>query len=38
MSLDSFLFLLENYWPFLLAAGLIGVVTGWLSFNPGKEQ
>lgn len=34
MSLDSLLYLLEVYWPFLLAAAAIGVVTGWLSDKP----
>lgn len=36
MSLDSFLFLLEIYWPFLLAAFVIGLGTGWFSLG-GKE-
>lgn len=31
MSLDSLLYLLGFYWPFLLAALAIGLVTGWLS-------
>ncbi len=29
--LDSVLYLIENYWMFLLAAALIGVATGWFS-------
>ena len=32
MSLDSLIYLLEVYWPFLLAAMLIGVATGWLTY------
>lgn len=31
MSLDSLLYLVQVYWPFLAAAGVIGLVTGWLS-------
>ena len=29
----SLLFLVGAYWPFLLAAGIIGLVTGWLSLS-----
>lgn len=32
MSLDSLIFLLEFYWPFLLAAAAIGVLTGWFTY------
>ncbi len=32
MALDSMLYLLEVYWPFVLGALLIGVATGWLSY------
>jgi hypothetical protein len=32
MSLDSLLYLLEMYWPFLLAAFAIGLGTGWFSY------
>lgn len=28
---DSIIYLVENYWMFLLAALLIGVLTGWFS-------
>jgi hypothetical protein len=31
MTLDSLTYLLEFYWPFVLGAALIGLVTGWLS-------
>jgi hypothetical protein len=31
MSLDSFEYLIEVYWPFLVAAGLVGLLTGWLT-------
>lgn len=34
LSLDSFVFLLENYWIYLSVAALIGLVTGWLSYDP----
>lgn len=37
MSLDGLMFLLENYWPFLLGALLIGLVTGWLSTSDDDE-
>lgn len=38
MSFDSFVFLLENYWIYLSAAALIGLVTGWLSFDPNSTS
>jgi hypothetical protein len=37
MSLDSFVFLFELYWPFLAGALLIGLLTGWFTYQtPGK--
>ena len=36
MSLDSLLYLLETYWPFLLGALLIGAGAGWWSAAPNK--
>lgn len=37
MSLDSLVFLLELYWPFLLAALVVGLLTGWFTYQaPGK--
>jgi hypothetical protein len=33
MSLDSLIFLLEFYWPFLIGAALVGVATGWFSYE-----
>lgn len=33
MSLDSLIFLIELYWPFLLGAAAIGVATGWFSYS-----
>lgn len=36
MSLDSFIFLLENYWIYLSLAMLIGLITGWLSYAPNQ--
>jgi hypothetical protein len=36
MTLDSLIYLLEVYWPFLLGAGTIGLVTGWLSVRVRK--
>lgn len=37
--LDSALFLVGVYWPFVAAAGLVGLVTGWLSLSrePGED-
>jgi hypothetical protein len=37
MSLDSFQYLVEVYWPFLVAAGLVGLATGWFS-TTGKDR
>lgn len=31
MNLDSLTYLVEIYWPFLVGAAVIGLVTGWLS-------
>lgn len=31
MSLDSWLYLIELYWPFLLGALVIGLITGWFT-------
>jgi len=36
MTLDSLIYLLEVYWPFLLGAGAIGLATGWLSVRVRK--
>lgn len=33
MSVDSLIYLVEIYWPFLLAALLIGLATGWFSYR-----
>jgi hypothetical protein len=33
MSIDSLIYLSEIYWPFLLAALLIGLATGWLTYS-----
>ena len=36
--IDSGVFLLGAYWPFVLGAALVGVATGWLSLGrkPGE--
>ena len=35
--MDSLIYLLEVYWPFLLAALAIGLETGWFTYRaPGK--
>jgi hypothetical protein len=36
MSWTSLVYLLSYYWPYLAAAGLIGLVVGWRSFAPPK--
>lgn len=36
MSLDSLIYLLEMYWPFLLVALAIGLGTGWFSYSSKK--
>lgn len=33
MSLDSLIYLIEVYWPFLLAALIIGLATGWFTYS-----
>ncbi len=38
MSLDSLIYLLEIYWPFLLGALAIGIGTGWFSLGSGKAK
>jgi hypothetical protein len=37
MSLDSLIFLIELYWPFLLGAMAIGAATGWLTYRPQRK-
>ncbi len=34
MTLEGMVFLAGYYWPYLLVAVVIGLVTGWRSFNP----
>jgi len=37
MSVDSLIYLLEVYWPYLAGAAVIGLVTGWVTYQvPGK--
>lgn len=36
MSWTSLAFLLAYYWPYLAAAAVIGLITGWRSFAPPK--
>lgn len=38
MSLDSLIYLLEFYWPFLLAAMFIGARTGWVNTSVPKNS
>lgn len=33
MTLESLLFLIELYWPFLLGALMIGLLTGWFTYR-----
>ena len=34
MTWNSLVYLLGMYWPYLAAAGAIGLVVGWRSFAP----
>ncbi len=36
MTLDSLIYLLEIYWPFVAGALFIGLATGWFSIPPRK--
>ena len=31
MTLDSVIYLLQFYWPYMAGAGVIGLVAGWFS-------
>jgi len=33
----TLLFLLTYYWPYMAAAALVGLVTGWLSLSQGEQ-
>jgi len=35
---NSLVFLLGVYWPFMVVAGLIGLVTGWLSLGRKPDE
>jgi hypothetical protein len=37
MSLDSLIYLVTIYWPFLLGALVIGVGTGWFSHSASRN-
>ena len=37
MTLDSLIYLLEVYWPFVLGAGVVGLGTGWFSVASRKR-
>jgi hypothetical protein len=36
--LDSIVFLLGVYWPFMAVAAAVGLVTGWLSLSRAKPD
>jgi hypothetical protein len=36
MLLDSLTYLFSFYWPYLLGASIIGLVSGWFSFSVKK--
>ena len=36
--LDSVLFLVSVYWPFMAIAGLVGLVTGWRRLGTGESR
>ncbi len=37
MTLDSLSYLFDVYWPFIVGAGVVGLVTGWLSVSQRKS-
>jgi hypothetical protein len=36
MSISALAYLVVMYWPYLLGAGLVGLVVGWRSLAPAK--
>lgn len=36
MTLDSLTYLLQFYWPFVVGAAVVGLVTGWWSVGQRK--
>jgi hypothetical protein len=38
MSLDSFTYLVEVYWPFMVGAAVVGLATGWFSARPAGRR
>jgi hypothetical protein len=36
--LNTVLFLISVYWPFMAVAGLVGLVTGWLSLSARPDE
>lgn len=36
--LDTVMFLIGVYWPFVAVSGLVGVVTGWLSLSRRTDE
>ncbi len=37
-ALNAVLFLVSVYWPFMAIAGLVGLITGWLSLGAGPDE
>lgn len=35
---NTVLFLVGVYWPFMAVAGLVGLVTGWVSLSPRPDE
>lgn len=38
MIVDALIYLVQVYWPYLVAAGLIGLVTGWVTAGPERRK
>ena len=36
MNMDWLVYLVEVYWPFMVGAALVGVLTGWFSLSKRK--
>lgn len=38
MSLESLIYLVGIYWPYMLGAGAIGILAGWYAAGPGPQR
>lgn len=37
MSVDSVIYLLEIYWPYLTGALVVGLLTGWFTYSGARK-